>query len=128
LLLHFNDGSEQHSNATPTQVTFTGEAMPGQMVFVGKEGGSFSLFRSGTPVAKPRYSFTGLPASCAGQDLTSEACAHDVAQSFRCQFAPYNETVGCPSPPITFTYEGNDATWQDFTSGWKLKLVDLTCP
>jgi hypothetical protein len=51
-----------------------------------------------------------------------------VAQSFRCQFAPYNETVGCPSPPITFTYEGNDATWQDFTSGWKLKLVDLTCP
>jgi hypothetical protein len=130
LLIHYQVGVDYYSSAVPTMKNWNGSDMPGQLVLYGKDGIQFDLKNGSSPAAKPYFivNLGTLPvAECGGVNLKSQACLAKVAKSFRCQYLPYLENVGCP-PPVTFTAQPATNFYQDLTSGHKMLLVHLTCP
>jgi hypothetical protein len=132
-LLHHSDGTEFYSNLVPTMYTFTNEDLPGQLALFGKDGVQFDLQNGLNPIAMPYYlvdDLSTLPSpECDGVALKSQACLSLVAKSFRCQFSPYDEAFGCPSP-VSFMepMESPSDFYQDLTAGYHILLVDLVCP
>ena len=130
-LLHYFDTTTAYSTANPVTIDLTGKPMPGQAVLLGKDGLTFSLTLSGAPLSKPIYkvvtsSLSGL-SECAGANIHSQSCLISIAKSFRCQYPPYNESVGCPAP-VTFTPVPANSEYTDNSEVWDIALVDLTCP
>lgn len=131
VLLHYNQvASEYYSTSHPSQPNFNGEPMPGQLVLAGQDGFSFELRNTNNPVSKPWYKASNFPNNeCGGVDgFQHEACLSVVAKSFRCQFAPYLETVDCPAVTVNFASQGSASTHSEAGTGWEIILVDLTCP
>jgi hypothetical protein len=128
-LLHYAEDPEFYSSAMPTNKTFTGVKLPGQLVLAGKDGVSFVLEKGGVTAPKLWYKTTAasLPADCNGVGIKSEVCLSKVAKSFRCQTTPYFEGGVCPSPAVIFTAQPLAAVASDSTAGWQIWLVDLTC-
>lgn len=130
LLIHFPTGPDYYSSAVPTMKNWNGSDQPGQLVLYGKDGIQFDLKNGGSPAAKPYFlvNLGSLPTvECGGIGLKTQACLTAVAKSFRCQYPPYLEKVGCPAP-VTFTAQPATNFYQDLTSGHKMLLVHLTCP
>lgn len=130
VLLHYNDGTEAYFTATPTTQTFTGKPMPGQMVLAGQDGFQFILKNAASLMPKPWYKASNFPnAECGGVNgFQSQACESVVAKSFRCQYSPYNESVGCPAVTVNFAAQATASSDSEAGTGWGIILVDLTCP
>jgi hypothetical protein len=130
-LLHYDSGAEYYTQSHPATLNFNNEPMPGQMVLAGEDGVQFALKNAANPEAKVWYRATNLPnADCGGVDgLQTEACLSVVAKSFRCQFAPYLETLNCPVVVVNFAAEPAASLINEAgPAGWQIILVDLTCP
>lgn len=129
-LLHYAVDPEFYSTTSPTNKSFIGLKLPGQLILAGKNGILFTLKNGGAAVPQTWYKVTlnTLPSPiCDGDSVKSQACLDQIAKSFRCQTAPYNEGGPCPSP-VTFTAQSAVAAYNDATAGWQVLLVDLACP
>jgi len=131
LLIDYASGSDFFSTVSPTVKNFNGSTLPGQLVVLGKDGLQFTLKNGATPVAKVFYKVNltvALPSECSGgANLVSQNCLEAISKSFRCQFAPYSEQFGCPSPAATFVAQPATSTYTDSTPGFQMVLVDLPC-
>lgn len=127
MLVNDANDTESFYSVNPTTANLNGMPMPAQAVVIGDDGISFTLKRGGSQIAKPYYlvAMGTLPPVCNGAEET-QACATAVAKSYRCQFAPYFESVGCP-PPVTFISQADSATYSITVSGYTMVLIHLTC-
>jgi hypothetical protein len=129
-LLHYDDSTEFYTQNHPALQNFNNKPMPGQMVLAGEDGFDFVLQNASTPEPKPWYRVSNFPnAECGGVDgFQTEACLSVVAKSFRCQYAPYLETLNCPIVTVNFAPETATDSHNEAGTGWGVILVDLTCP
>lgn len=106
-LLWTSDGTETDVvGTTSTDTDLTGKTMPALAVIDGQGGTvGFSITGAGgssTPQVWYLINLATLPPASCGGGAKTLACRSAIAHSFRCQFAPFSESVGCP-PPVTFS-------------------------
>ncbi len=128
--LHYADDSETFLSYSPVNFSFDTKPLSAQAVVLGSNGLSFGLWHDSTPTPTVLYTIdeATLPAAeCTGVDIRSIECSRILAKSFRCQFPPYNEVVGCPAN-VAFTAQLASDSYADPSGGYQMVLADIYCP
>ena len=128
LYVHHWNGENYYTPVNNADYTFDGEELPGQVVLAGQTNLIWNTFNGSAPQSVTWHLATNLPSQCNNSGAVTEACLQLVAKSYRCQHAPYNETVDCP-PNVSFSNEAQQFSGNNsFGGGYGVVLLHLTCP